>query len=120
MREGLHLFLCETREIPGFHPWPSPDVGDRVFTLTGTGKIFTRFICVLPREANFEDTVNSQCLILEALDGVFASISCRSLFASLLVLTWNLFLGKLSKVVDLTLIWSTVAYQISIPVSSEH
>ena len=109
MRERLHLFLCETRELPAFHPWPGPDVRDRVFTLTGARKKFTRFACVLPREADFEDTVNSQCLILEALDGVFALISCRSLFASLPALTWNLFLGKLSKVVDLTLIWSTVA-----------
>ena len=70
MREGLHLLFREARALPALDPRPRADVGDRVLALAVAGEVFARGAGVFAGEADLEDAVDAERLVLEACDGV--------------------------------------------------
>ena len=76
MREGLHLFLREPREVPGFHPRPGTDVGNAVLALPLSGKILLGLPGVFARQLDLEHAVDAQSFVLEALDSVYFQEGC--------------------------------------------
>ena len=105
MRERLHIVFSEARKLPPLNPRPGTNIRNGVLPLAITGKIVPRLTGVLARQADLQYAIDPQCLVLEALDGVFPNQSVTACqWQSLLRLTWDLLLCEFGEVVYLSLI----------------
>ena len=70
MRKRLHVLFGKAGVGVALDPWPGPNVGDRIFTLTLTSQIVAGFACVLARQLDFEYAVDAEGFVPEALNGI--------------------------------------------------
>lgn len=70
MREGLHVVLCEARELVALDPGPGADVGDGVLALAVAGQVVARLAGVLAAQLDLEDAVDAEGFVAEAVDCV--------------------------------------------------
>ena len=111
MWEWLHFLLREARSFPALDPWPSTDIGNRVFAFARPSKVLARLAGIFTREANLKNPVHSQGFIFETFNGV-----CRKRLAGKSavcrksrLLTWDLLLRSSCEVIHLALVRGSAA-----------
>ena len=73
MREWLHVFLAESRELIPFDPRPGSNISDRVFTFAVTSQVLARLAGILATQLDLKYTVDAEGFVAETLDGVCVS-----------------------------------------------
>jgi hypothetical protein len=70
MRKLINLLLRKARKRISFDPWPSADIRNTVLPLALASQIVPRNAGELAAEMDLQHAVDSQSLVVEALDGI--------------------------------------------------
>jgi len=80
MRELLHFFLSKSTEFISFNPWPSSNISNGILPLARSCKVIAGFAGIPSRQTNLQYAIDTEGLIVEAVNGIYSTLSQISIF----------------------------------------